>query len=111
MTADELLHQFNETPYEVVQRDSNENTGKYACLDMETGEWTFDIPEGYVIGEKPFYVNSTKLSEVLQSDVDEKYYLSAKACRGILRRAKERGKELPDVLRIALENQANLGSE
>jgi hypothetical protein len=32
----------------------------------------------------------------------EKYSLSAKACRGILRRAEKRGKELPDMLREAL---------
>lgn len=36
-----------------------------------------------------------------------KYYLSAKACQGILNRAKRRGKELPEMLRIALEQQAN----
>ena len=36
----------------------------------------------------------------------EKYCLSPKACRGILRRAQKRGKELPEVLRIALERQA-----
>ena len=35
-----------------------------------------------------------------------KYYLSPKACLGILRRASARGKELPEVLRIALERQA-----
>lgn len=35
-----------------------------------------------------------------------KYCLSAKACQGILNRAKRRGKELPEMLRIALEQQA-----
>lgn len=43
------------------------------------------------------------LSEILESNVSAKYYLSAKACRGILRRAEKRGKELPEILRIALE--------
>lgn len=38
--------------------------------------------------------------------VPEKYYLSSKACIGILRRASERGKELPEVLKRALERQA-----
>ena len=33
--------------------------------------------------------------------------LSPKACQGILRRASARGKELPEVLRIALEQQAS----
>ena len=36
----------------------------------------------------------------------EKYYLSPKACLGILRRASARGKELPELLRKALEHQA-----
>ncbi len=35
----------------------------------------------------------------------EKYYLSAKACEGILRRAERRGKELPPMLKEALEQQ------
>lgn len=46
------------------------------------------------------------LSEILQTGVDAKYYLSSKACIGILRRAAVRGKELPEVLRLALERQA-----
>lgn len=33
-------------------------------------------------------------------------YLSPKACRGILHRASERGKELPKVLEIALRRQS-----
>ena len=47
------------------------------------------------------------LSSILQADAPEKYCLSPKACRGILRRAQKRGKELPEVLRIALERQAS----
>ena len=46
------------------------------------------------------------LSSILQADAPEKYCLSPKACQGILRRAQKRGKELPEVLRIALERQA-----
>ncbi len=46
------------------------------------------------------------LSEILLAEVPEKYYLSPKACLGILRRASARGKELPDVLKKALERQA-----
>ena len=47
------------------------------------------------------------LSEILQDKVPEKYYLSPMACLGILRRASARGKELPPVLKVALERQAN----
>ena len=35
-----------------------------------------------------------------------KYFLSPKACQGILRRAKTKGKVLPDILTKALESQA-----
>jgi hypothetical protein len=35
--------------------------------------------------------------------IPPKYWLSAKACAGILRRASARGKELPEALRVALE--------
>ena len=50
---------------------------------------------------------ATTLSQILQAEVPEKYYLSQKACLGILRRASARGKELPEVLRLALERQAS----
>ena len=46
------------------------------------------------------------LSQILMVNVPQKYYLSPKACLGILRRASERGKKLPDVLEIALKKQA-----
>lgn len=35
------------------------------------------------------------------------YYLSAKACRGILERAQRRGKKLPEMLHRALVAAAN----
>jgi len=47
------------------------------------------------------------LSSILMDNVPERFSLSPKACQGILRRAEKRGKELPDVLRLALERQAN----
>ena len=40
-----------------------------------------------------------------------KYYLSAKACQGILRRAENRGKQLPEMLREALERQSAFKNE
>ena len=43
------------------------------------------------------------LSQILQANAPEKYYLSATARQGILNRAKKRGKELPTMLREALE--------
>lgn len=48
------------------------------------------------------------LTEVLEKDPQSKYFLSTRACLGILRRARERGKELPEQLKIALMAQAGL---
>ena len=48
------------------------------------------------------------LSQILQDDPPHKYYLSRTACLGILRRARERGKELPPQLKLALMAQAGL---
>lgn len=42
------------------------------------------------------------LSAVLEPHVHPKYFLSQKACQGILRRAEKRGKELPEILQHAL---------
>ena len=50
--------------------------------------------------------NESTLSQILMEGVPEKYYLSPKACQGILRRASSRGKTLPMVLQKALEKQA-----
>jgi hypothetical protein len=50
------------------------------------------------------------LSDVLETgDVPRRYYLSAKACAGILRRAEKREKELPPALAAALSAVAQGG--
>lgn len=50
--------------------------------------------------------DACSLSQVLESEVSETYFLSARAAAGILRRAERRGKELPTALRLALEELA-----
>ena len=60
------------------------------------------------IGEYPSAAVESTLSQILEVRVQEKYYLSQRACQGILRRAAARGKELPAVLKRALERQALL---
>lgn len=42
------------------------------------------------------------LSQILEVNAPEKYYLSARACQGILTRASRRGKKLPELLEAAL---------
>ena len=54
------------------------------------------------IGESPSAAKESLLSWILQVDAPEKYYLSARACRGILTRASRRGKKLPELLETAL---------
>ena len=59
-------------------------------------------------GVSPRGAKESSLSQILQADPPLKYYLSPKACLGILRRAFERGKELPKKLDRALNIQAGL---
>ena len=54
-------------------------------------------------GECPSVAVESTLSSILEGNAPEKYRLSAKACEGILRRAERRGKQSPEMLRIALE--------
>lgn len=54
------------------------------------------------IGEFPNAERESRLSQILEVNVPEKYYLSERACRGILTRALRRGKALPDLLKTAL---------
>lgn len=71
-------------------------------LKSHGGDWTHNI------GESPNEEKESSLPRILQpmEDVPEKYYLSPRACAGVLRRAQERGKKLPEDLRIALELQS-----
>ena len=59
-------------------------------------------------GVSPREEKESSLSQILQDDPQDKYYLTQKACLGILRRASERGKELPEKLKRALEIQAGV---
>ena len=68
------------------------------------GYWTLNT------GPSPKDAKGSSLSRILQDTVPDRYYLSKTACLGILRRAKKRGKELPPLLRRALEIQAGLPS-
>lgn len=54
------------------------------------------------IGESPREESASLLSLILEDNAPQKYYLSARACQGILTRASRRGKPLPEVLRQAL---------
>lgn len=54
--------------------------------------------------ECPNDVAACSLSDILErGNVPQKFFLSSQACRGILQRAKRRGKKLPEALKTALE--------
>lgn len=56
--------------------------------------------------------DACSLSDVLETgDVPQRYFLSAKACRGILRRAEKRGKDLPPALKSALQSVSSQASQ
>ena len=98
------------------KRSAPSKKTKLIFLDMRNGQ-TQDLSwqiisqshGGYLMlstGEFPREENASTLSQILMDSVPEKYYLSPKACQGILSRASKRGKELPQVLKAALERQA-----
>ena len=66
------------------------------------GLWTLNT------GALPREDRVCSLSQILEDSPPRKYYLSQKACLGILRRARERGKPLPPQLEAALKAQAGL---
>ena len=57
-------------------------------------------------GESPREERESRLSQILEDTPHQRFYLSARACQGILTRANRRGKQLPETLRKALEAQA-----
>ena len=75
--------------------------GTLACLNAENVSLWSPTTGAYLPVK-------SSLSSILEpnSPEMEKYYLSAKACQGILNRAERRGKELPEELKQALLRQA-----
>jgi hypothetical protein len=72
-----------------------------AAMGSLTGFLTLDISECHSDAVE------SSLSDILETgDLPQRYFLSARACRGILRRAKRRGKSLPPSLRATLEAAA-----
>ena len=118
-TYPELFQVTTERIFEPCLKKSQ--TPIFQCLQVANGqpqEWLeggrlTPLGESLMlnIGEYPSVENESTLSEILEDNVPEKYYLSPKACLGILRRAKNKGRKLPDNLRIALEQKVAEGGE
>ena len=73
--------------------------GPTGSSTLSTSEWNRTLVPSHSDG------GVCSLSDALEEtgSVPQKYYLSQKACAGILRRAEKRGKRLPAQLREALE--------
>ena len=101
-------------------KSSSESARKYLFLDLRADaghsqerSWvTATVSRGGSstrnTGECPSVVRESTLWQILEADAPEKYYLSARACEGILRRAERRGKALQPMLREALEEAVAL---
>ena len=73
---------------------SSGTVSRTECSTLSTSEW----PSDAVV---------CLLSDTLETgDVPQRFFLSATACQGILRRAEKRGKKLPEQLQEALESVA-----
>jgi hypothetical protein len=93
---------------------------QFLCLKRESGRkpdasWETDtalhgVSMTLSFGEFPSEERESTLSQILEANAPEKYFLSAKACAGFLRRAEKRGKELPQMLKEALEETVRIGS-
>lgn len=59
-------------------------------------------------GESPSVAVESFLWQILEDSPPQRYYLSQKACRGILERVKARGKKFPEQLLWALKKQAGI---
>ena len=69
--------------------------GPTECLTLNTSEWPSDA-------------DVCSLSDILETgDLPQRFFLSAKACAGILRRAEKRGRQLPPSLAAALQAVAS----
>ena len=87
-------------------------------LDLRTGSdglagvsWETDSPSlgeysTRSFGECPSAAVESRLSQILEEEAHPKYFLSERACKGVLRRAEARGKELPKILKQTLEIQS-----
>ena len=82
-------------------------------LESSSGSWGnsgMGSPTAFLTlssSEFPSDADVCSLSDVLETgDVPQRFYLSPKACAGILRRAAKRGKTLPEPLALALRAAA-----
>ena len=96
------LHALSSQTFQFLDLQERTESGQNLEQSPETdGLWLGDSST-LNIGECPREESASLLSQILEDNAPEKYYLSARACQGILTRASRRGKTLPDLLQTAL---------
>jgi hypothetical protein len=81
--------------------------GEYASFAISTDSMLLRLSSVKLnTTEAPSEVVETHLSDILEQNPDPRYNLSPKACQGIMTRANRRGKRLPEMLEMALTEQA-----
>lgn len=120
MSQEHSPAQTEKTSKSSSNRSSKLKNHTFMLLDLRPGAgnilgpcWEYDPVWLGSLGtlntsECPSAVVESSLSQILQDTVPSKYYLSPTACMGILRRAEERGKDLPTALAAALRLQAGI---
>lgn len=78
-------------------------------MGSPTGFWTLNTSEHAASHKLSLSADVVcGLSAIVETgDVPQRYFLTAKACQGILRRAEKRDKALPEVLKLALQEVAS----
>ena len=101
-----------------LNKSQKSNVKTYQFLNLQNGKMQDALWEEHLvlhgeswmhnISESPKDVRESFLSQILQEKVQEKYYLTKKACQGILNRAQIRNKKLPKLLENALKYQSTV---
>lgn len=86
-------------------------SGKQQDLSWQTDIQSLGESSMHNFGEFPNAVEESSLWQILEVEVPDKYYLSKRACRGVLQRAVKNGVELPPILLMALISQGEITEE
>lgn len=89
-----------------LRKPTESNAGPSLAVSWETRVLSHGEDSTLNIGESPR--DASECSSILEDNVPLKYYLSERACLGILRRSEEKGKPLDPLLKAVLERQAGV---
>lgn len=102
-----LAHSLASLPGKIASSSHQGRNGKTLVVCLAPKEQSRGGSSMPNISEWPNAAAVCSLSQVLEKgSIPQKFFLSAKACAGILRRAEKRGRQLPPLLQTALERVA-----